>query len=503
MAMFSLGVTRMECLNPKTHKVGPRSLLLLENLRSGFDQMRLLDIKVGAETAVANWKGKSRFRAMKNSCVDQQTNSAVEGFRLEGIELPPQALQENLQRLIAEQAKGLVSAKAMKRFLLQKLSGAESLAVWLDVHRLGLGSEQHTHSAVWTAIQEINRLIEAVLRIPAPQQWIGSSIALALETGSLSKEPKVLLKVFDWGRADLTSLREHRALQPEERRSRLYYWRQYLRAVCRFKWDLCRLALHRCCCPAWTSLIFELRIRSSSFYSGISSEIVGMGLLQLPFEGGSSEIALPFITRSQAVTDFKPKMGTLHFHVQCPKRGVGPVGITLHLATGMDDILDTSMLLIVRVVGFERACDARLHLEAWRDKRSEPVPRGCAYGQTSSPSKIQNFKPTWDNERIEFHGLGSKVEEAVTKLRKAVFSAFEYSTTDVFKRLKASRNPSNLLAQMNAFNKDSPIDSFFQYLPPEMGRAKNNARFEQKVSEFSQRTVHWLDDDGVLPSHWI
>ena len=32
----------------------------------GFSRMRLLDVKLGAETSVACWKGKSRLNAWKN-----------------------------------------------------------------------------------------------------------------------------------------------------------------------------------------------------------------------------------------------------------------------------------------------------------------------------------------------------------------------------------------------------------------------------------------------------
>lgn len=77
-AMSCPGVARLECVNPKTQATGceartssrggswflagqersRRAILLLENLRQGFSQMRLLDLKMGAETSVACWKGR-------------------------------------------------------------------------------------------------------------------------------------------------------------------------------------------------------------------------------------------------------------------------------------------------------------------------------------------------------------------------------------------------------------------------------------------------------------
>ena len=95
MAMQCPGVARLCCLNPKTQaflsflmsfkafeELSERLILLLENLKQGFQQMRLLDLKMGQETSVACWKGKSRLNAWKNSCVDQRTNSAGSFGRL-------------------------------------------------------------------------------------------------------------------------------------------------------------------------------------------------------------------------------------------------------------------------------------------------------------------------------------------------------------------------------------------------------------------------------------
>lgn len=61
-----------------------------------------------------------------------------------------------------------------------------------------------------------------------PQQWIGSSVALAAEVGSFSVEPKVLVKVFDWGRAELNTREEYMHLPLPERESRAHYWRPKL-----------------------------------------------------------------------------------------------------------------------------------------------------------------------------------------------------------------------------------------------------------------------------------
>lgn len=54
--------------------------------------------------------GKSRLNAWKNSLVDQRTNSACEGFRLEGIEGPPEGLEERMRQVgLGRVARGEVS----------------------------------------------------------------------------------------------------------------------------------------------------------------------------------------------------------------------------------------------------------------------------------------------------------------------------------------------------------------------------------------------------------
>ena len=95
--------------------------------------------------------------------------------------------------------------------------------------------------------------------VQVPQQWIGSSVALAMEVGSFSVQPRVAVKVFDWGRAELNTARDFNALAAEEKETRARYWRQYLQSLVRMYWELGRLVAHRCCCPAWSVLVMELR----------------------------------------------------------------------------------------------------------------------------------------------------------------------------------------------------------------------------------------------------
>ena len=249
-------------MNAKTQLRTKRLLLLLENLRQGFEHMRLLDVKLGAETSVACWKGKSRLNAWKNACVDQRTNSAVEGFRLEGIELPPRSLEKRISEVL--QSKSLtttkyISPKVIRRFTLQRLRAVDFLESWLDVSHLGLGAEPHAQKAALGAFEQMRLLLSAVCALDVPQQWIGSSVALAMEVGSFAVQPHVAVKVFDWGRAELNTASVFNALPLEERESRTRFWKQYLQSLARMYWELGRMVAHRCCCPAWSVLVLELR----------------------------------------------------------------------------------------------------------------------------------------------------------------------------------------------------------------------------------------------------
>lgn len=56
------GIMKFKC-EEKDKPTEDKKLILLENLMKDSEegQMRLLDLKVGSVTAVAEWKGKSKF----------------------------------------------------------------------------------------------------------------------------------------------------------------------------------------------------------------------------------------------------------------------------------------------------------------------------------------------------------------------------------------------------------------------------------------------------------
>jgi len=523
IAMDCPGVCQIICRDPKDSLVQLRSLLLLENLRNGFNKMRLCDVKLGAETSVACWKGKSRLHAWKNARVDQRTNSLAEGFRLEGMELPPRAIEEWLEAVNANKGsmrRNFISDKAAKRFFLQRLRAHEFLAAWLDVSALGAGSELHTHGAVWASVEQVGQLLQRIIDLPVPQQWIGSSLAVGMESGTISKKPKVTIKVFDWGRAELNSKADHEALTQDQRKERVRYWRQYVRAVCRFYWELCRVAAHRCCCRAWCAFVFELRVQPLSvvraaLMGGERSTVLGVGLYPMPpkgLKGGSASVVLPLVAvaggaqpvRSAASGGGqKALVGTLHTRLSTPEGlpgGEGSVIIEVRGATQLPNDLDTSgaSVTLVRVIGFERSGDARLHCEAWRSGLPEPVPRGRVYSQTTAPGKLSAATMVWE-ANLEFYGLGDAAEALQLRLLSAL-PATEgdgaTSTESLQETFPGSSWPKPRQSVVGNSHGNSPWP---ELLPPTIG---DQVQFEHISQLFGSYMVPWHDEGSPCPKDW-
>merc|ERR1719247_3236413 len=105
-------------------------ILLLRNLRDGKQVCRFLDIKIGDVTAVAGWKKKSGFGALKQEQIDFFTNTAKEGFRLEGFDHPPWSFKSVLE--LNRRVLGVASKKT-NRIQMQNLEAKEFLSYFLDL----------------------------------------------------------------------------------------------------------------------------------------------------------------------------------------------------------------------------------------------------------------------------------------------------------------------------------------------------------------------------------
>ncbi|CAD7944538.1 unnamed protein product [Amoebophrya sp. A25] len=109
--------------------------LVLSDMYGGFSRLRFADLKLGKATAVANWMGKSAFRAWRNHQVDRLTNSVHEGFRVEGLDFPPAALSQDYTAVANSSlwASLLGNAKKVNRMTLQRLSGMKFWRLFLEI----------------------------------------------------------------------------------------------------------------------------------------------------------------------------------------------------------------------------------------------------------------------------------------------------------------------------------------------------------------------------------
>lgn len=242
-----------------------RDLLLLYNVHAGKKASRFLDIKIGEETAVANWKGKSGFAAWRNRVVDRLTNSAAQGFRLEGFDCPPSSLKT---RDTGERAGASAkTAKKIKRLFYQRFPAADFLTFVADTNELQdlytspalLSPAEYSEAVVFDAACQMAQLCRDLLRLPA-QMWIGSSLCLAYDSGSLPPRQEVLryfagsggkklaeVLIFDWGRSQLETQESWQELSREYKERNTRYWENYLRGLFRMLFACIRLYICQFC----------------------------------------------------------------------------------------------------------------------------------------------------------------------------------------------------------------------------------------------------------------
>lgn len=269
-----------------------RRLLVMRNLFEGCARLRLADLKIGEQTAVANWQGKSRFGAMKQSIVDGLTNSALEGFRLEGFDGPPPNItsMDPFLSLSGESSLRMGDRQA-RRVLLQNLSGLDVIMHLLDTHQEPADPGAEALGEVVSPIEVaeivhcemVNRLLGFAIACrgsPVPQKWIGSSIALAFDAGRLpargsaQEEIKaaVQVQIFDWGRSELNTAEKHSALLSAEQEDRQKFWNKYRAGIDRLLWDMARSYRHRfTSCDGWRFLrasVIDFDVATSNSFIG-------------------------------------------------------------------------------------------------------------------------------------------------------------------------------------------------------------------------------------------
>lgn len=244
----------------------PRQMLVLRNLFYRMKKLRLLDIKIGEVTASAGWQGKSRFSAIKQSLIDGLTNSAAEGFRLEGFDGEPESLlsQDPLLDLGGSGRSSKKTAKKARRLMLQRMKAQEMLDYFSD-NRLVEGwpsdprgeagaqiMQKHLSPAeameviMAELVDQLVRLAFACRHLAVPQKWIGSSVALGYDAGRMFErgisdsaiQEYIHCNIFDWGRSELLVAEKWAKLSAHEQEDRRRHWNYYCSGIDRLSFEM-------------------------------------------------------------------------------------------------------------------------------------------------------------------------------------------------------------------------------------------------------------------------
>jgi len=398
--------------------------------------------------------------------------------------------------------------------------------------------------------------------VPAPQMWIGSSLALGFEAVEIQKDPTVIIKAFDWGRADLCTEEDWDELSEAGRALNLKYWRQYCSSVTRLHWELSRIVSNRCSCKAWSALVFELttKVPDSIITAFVSKNLgyqekraksVCIAFYQFPDDTSprNSSLILPM--------DVEGGSGRAFLHVELIMnnnkdglRGSGEITVVVRGVVGVSGIPEVreNHIVSVRVIAFERDRCARRHVEVWRKRKGKevtPTGRGCE--RTTTPGKfLGGNKILWD-DRMEFIGWGEagaadaevrmaqsmpevefqddnkKYSQSRSGSRKAAKSNSENASAEVAgnldKRDDGHERRSDSSKPASAANEQMPMRSsssssgisiknvlsvnngaWPRLLPPEVGqRSRDDTEI---IKEYCEAMFPWLYDDAKLPFGW-
>ncbi|CAE8627521.1 unnamed protein product [Polarella glacialis] len=173
--------------------------------------------------------------------------------------------------------------KKARRVMLQRLPAAEMFMHFLDLHldsatyhvrsclsktpmteqsprgpsARRVAATELTELVLSEVTRQLVRLAVACRKAPAPQKWIGSSVALAFDEeppersgGASFKDEEDLrrsvhVRIFDWGRSELNTLEQHAAMTAKQQADRLHFWQLYVGGIDRLAWEAARAYRHR------------------------------------------------------------------------------------------------------------------------------------------------------------------------------------------------------------------------------------------------------------------
>ena len=241
-----------------------RDLLVLKNLHAGCKKLRMLDLKIGFVTADAGWQGKSRLAASRQYfVVDKITNSHHEGFRLEGFDGQPESIESKDPFMDVERFRRKNIEKKTRRRHLQVMKGVEIMPHYINLPELRLDPQDSQENHYYP--HEISELVmlETVIRLVKlavachkvliPQKWIGSSIGLGFDCGTLplrsekfeDLRKKVIVDIFDWGRSVLDVVQDRTNLSIIDQKDYVKFWNSYTNGVTHLSWSAAHYYTHR------------------------------------------------------------------------------------------------------------------------------------------------------------------------------------------------------------------------------------------------------------------
>jgi len=257
------GVVEVHCEGQKP-KEPPKQLMVLENpgvrdiLGSTY---RRVDLKLGhsASTSVTG----SRLQQLKQTLMEGLRPGSGDGFCLERFQGGPASLEsaDPLLDVGGDMLKSEAIRHKARKAMLQRLPGPDVLMYFVDLQKLS--SSTPGESAIMAEkllsqlVFRLAGLAVACRRAPAPQLWLGTSLALSLDTGAGVVPPQATVKLFGWGQANLTTPEQHQALPPAERRERAGKWREFISSIDKVGWEAARAYRHRFNNAAgWTEVKF-------------------------------------------------------------------------------------------------------------------------------------------------------------------------------------------------------------------------------------------------------
>jgi len=198
--------------------------------------------------------------------IDRLTNSTSQGFRLEGFDSPPLAL--STRDTGSRHGVDAKTAKKIMRLFYQRYTAMDFLTFVADTNDLQdsyvsptlLSPAEYSEAVVFDAACQMAQLCRDLLQLPVAQMWIGSSLCLAYDSGSLPTRQEALrylsggggkrlteVLIFDWGRSQLETRETWKAMTLEQRERNMRYWEVYLRGLLRMLFACVRLYICQFC----------------------------------------------------------------------------------------------------------------------------------------------------------------------------------------------------------------------------------------------------------------